>query len=154
MQINLLCLIWKLGMSPFICHMVAWSAPTGCRVTDQNVEVCWLTPEHSKSMQKLVSLRPALIIWICQKISKFLYPNIAQYLLFQMRYGSLVCSKQWLCETQICWGMFFRLEETTVLERQENRGCLSFLSATWLFLGVRWAIIPHLKEDVKGYVLI
>ena len=86
--------------------------------------------------------------------SKLLYPTIAQDLLFQMRYGSLVCSKQWLCETQNCWGMFLRLEETTVLERQENRGCLSFLSATWLFLGVRWAIIPHLKEDVKGYVLI
>ena len=38
MELSLQYLIWKLGMSPFICHMVAWFAPTGCRVTDQNVK--------------------------------------------------------------------------------------------------------------------
>ena len=37
-QIKLLCLIWKLWMSPFICCMVAFSAPRGYRVTDQEVE--------------------------------------------------------------------------------------------------------------------
>ena len=44
---------------PFICCMRAWSVPMGCRVTDKNVEGCWLTPEHSKTMQKLGSLHLA-----------------------------------------------------------------------------------------------
>ena len=28
------------------------------------------------------------------------------------------------------------------------------LSVTWLFVGVGEAIIPHLKEDIQGYLLI
>ena len=39
-QINLLCLIWKLWMSPFNCHMVVWSARIGYTGTGQNVEDC------------------------------------------------------------------------------------------------------------------
>ena len=73
-QINLLCLIWKLGMSPFICHMVAWSAPTGCRVTDQNVEGCWLTQAHQEGMLKSGVLDLAETTSIYWKSSKFLYP--------------------------------------------------------------------------------
>ena len=50
--------------------------------------------------------------------------------------------------------MFLRLEGKTLLERHENRGYLSFLSLTWLFLRVRLPIIPHLEEDIQGYLLI
>ena len=30
-------LIWKPYKCPFICYMVAWSVPIGCRIIDQNV---------------------------------------------------------------------------------------------------------------------
>ena len=129
---------WKLWMSPFIWGMVDWSAPRGCRVTDQNVEECWLTPEHSKTMQKLVSLHLASIMSIYQKISKFLHPYVAQYLLFQMRYGSLICSKKWLNKRPDCGGMFLRLEGMTVLEWCEDRGCFS-LSDCHLAVNQNWA---------------
>ena len=33
-------------------------------------------------------------------------------------------------------------------------GCLSSQSVTWLFVGVGQAIIPHLKEEIQGYLLI
>ena len=40
----------------------------------------------------------------------FFYPDIAQVLLFQMRYGSLMCSKKWLSDRPKCWGMLFEAE--------------------------------------------
>ena len=48
MQIKLLCLIWRLWMSPFISCMIACSAWRGYRVMDQNAEGCWLRREHLK----------------------------------------------------------------------------------------------------------
>ena len=33
-------------------------------------------------------------------------------------------------------------------------GSISSQSFTWLFDGVGQAIIPHLKEDIQGYILI
>ena len=42
----------------------------------------------------------------------------------------------------------------TMLEMRENRRCLSFQTVIWLFVGVGEAIIPHLKEDIQGYLLI
>ena len=51
-QINLPCLILKGWKLPLICHIVACSAPTGCRVMDQNVEGCWLTPAHQDHLLK------------------------------------------------------------------------------------------------------
>ena len=40
-EIRLLCLIWKLSISPFTWCMAAWPAAKSCRVTDQNKEGCW-----------------------------------------------------------------------------------------------------------------
>ena len=81
MEIDPPYLIWKLRMSPFICHMVAWSAPTGCRVTDQNVEDGWQTPGRPQNMViKYLSVG---------QMSKFIYQQIALDVLFQMRYDSL-----------------------------------------------------------------
>ena len=90
-------------------------------------------------MLKLVNLHQAWIIPINQKIWKFLYPKIAQYLLFQMRYGSLICSKNWLSERPNCWGMFLRVEGMTVLEWCENWGCFSLtgrhMAVSWSYAG-------------------
>ena len=64
-QIKLLCLIWKLWMSSFICCMAACSAPRGYRVTDLNVEGWWMRPAHLKNTSKIyLSVGP----W-----SKFIY---------------------------------------------------------------------------------
>ena len=68
----------------------------------------------------------------------FFYPDIAQVLLFQMRYGSLICSKKWLSDRPKCWGMLFEAEGITVLEWCENRGCLS-LSVCHLAVSQSWA---------------
>ena len=89
-------------------------------------------------------------------ISKILYPEIAQDLLFQMRYGSLTCSKKWLSE-RINWrGMFLRLEGATVLESCENRSwlCLSdcHLAVTWSWAGHHISFergISGLPADMK-----
>ena len=81
MEFNLPYLIWKLRMSPFICYMVASSAPTGCRVTDQNEEGGWQTPARPQNMViKYLSVG---------HMSRFLYQQIALDVLFQMRNGSL-----------------------------------------------------------------
>ena len=45
-------------------------------------------------------------------------------------------------------------KKTTVLLWAENRSCLSSQTVTWLFVGVKQATIPHLKEDIQGYLLI
>ena len=57
--------------------------------------------------------------------SKILYPLIAQDLLFQMRYGRLICSKKWLSERPNWRAMFLRLEGPTVREWCENSTCFS-----------------------------
>ena len=72
------------------------------------------------------------------KIKIFLYPKIARGLLFQMRYGSLLCSKNWLTERSNWRGMFLRLERTTVLEWCENKSCFS-LSGCHLAVYQSWA---------------
>ena len=33
----------------------------------------------------------------------------------------------------------------------ENKGCFSSQTVTWLFVRVKQAIIPYLKEDIQGY---
>ena len=42
----------------------------------------------------------------------------------------------------------------TILFGCEKGTAPAFLAVTWLFLGVEQAIIPHLKEDIQGYLLI
>ena len=36
----------------------------------------------------------------------------------------------------------------------KTRGCLSSQTVIWLFVGVGEAIVPHLKEDIQGYLLL
>ena len=50
--------------------------------------------------------------------------------------------------------MFLRLEGTTVLEYVKSGVALVSLAVTGLFLRVEKAIIPHLKEETQGYLLI
>ena len=79
-----------------------------------------------------------------------------------MRYGGHICSKGLQSDRPKCRGMPADPRRTTVcktvskrsLEWCENRRCLSSQTITWLFVGVWEAIIPHLKEDIKGYLLI
>ena len=42
----------------------------------------------------------------------------------------------------------------TVFEWVKTVGVLASLPVSWLFLGVGYAIISHLKEDIQGYLLI
>ena len=52
------------------------------------------------------------------------------------------------------WTSLCKTVSKTMLESDENRRCLSSQTVTWLFVGVGEAIIPHLKEDIQGYLLI
>ena len=124
-QVKLLYLKWKLYMSSFIWDIGAWSIPRGCRVMDQNVEGCWLTPAHQESRLKWANLYQDWNVATFNRNSKFIYPKMAQDLLFHMRYGSLICSKRWLSDRPKCRNMFLRLEGMIVLEWCENRGFLS-----------------------------
>ena len=52
------------------------------------------------------------------------------------------------------WTSLCKAVSKTMLELDENRRCLSSQGVTLLFVGVGEAIIPHLKEDIQGYLLI
>ena len=76
--------------------MVACYPPTYDWVTDQNVEVCWLTPGLLRNMLENR--------YLYEKIQKILNQQIAQTLLFQMRYDSLPNSKKQPSDRQRGWG--------------------------------------------------
>ena len=79
-----------------------------------------------------------------------------------MGYGGLICSKRLQSDRPKWRGMpadprrtsLCKAVSKTMLEWCENRRCLSSQTVTWLFVGVGEAIIPHLKEDIQGYLLI
>ena len=64
---------------------------------------------------------------------------------FHIRYGSLICTNRLQSDRPKCTRMLAEagapqaktVRKTTVVERHENRACLSFLSVNWLFLRVR-----------------
>ena len=51
------------------------------------------------------------------------------------------------------WTSLYKTVSKARLESDENRRFLSSQTVTWLFVGVGEAIIPHLKEDIQGYLL-
>ena len=63
---------------------------------------------------------------------------------FHMRYGSLICYKKLLND---------RLKCSILCSTGFARASAS-LAVTWLFLIFGQAIIPHLKEENEGYLLI
>ena len=73
------------------------------------------------------------------------------YLLFNMGYGSLVCSKKRLSDRPKWRGMpadpnrasLCKAESKTKLEWEKTRGDSASLPVSWLFLGVGCAIIPR-----------
>jgi len=69
---------------------------------------------------------------------KICVPHDAQDLLFQMRYGSLICSMKWLSERPNWRGMFLRLEGETVLDWCEDMSCFS-ISGCHLAVSQSWA---------------
>ena len=75
--------------------MVACYPPRRDWVTDQNVEVCWLTPVLLRNMLENS-------YWY-EKNPKILYQQLAQTLLFQMRYDSLPNSKKQPSDRQRGW---------------------------------------------------
>ena len=75
--------------------MVACYPPRSDWVTDQNVEVCCLTPALLKNMLENS--------YLYKKIPKILNQQIAQTLLFQMRYDSLPNSKKQPSDRQRGW---------------------------------------------------
>ena len=86
------------------------------------------------------------------------YPSVP----FHMGYGGLIWSKRLQSDSLKCrgmpadprWASLCKTVSKTMLELGENRRCLSFQTVTWLFVGVGYAFIPHLKEDIQGYLLI
>ena len=79
-----------------------------------------------------------------------------------MGYGRLVCSQKWLSDmsklrgmpadprcTSVCMAV-----NKTLHEWVKTAGVLASLPVSKLFHGVGYAIIPHLKEDHQGYLLI
>ena len=81
---------------------------------------------------------------------------------FHMGYGGMICSKALLSDKPKREGRYADPRWTTVcntvsktmLEWGENRRCLRSLPIIWMFLWVENAIIPHLKEEIQGYLLI
>ena len=77
---------------------------------------------------------------------------------FYLMYGSSMCSKGLQSDRPKWRGMsehprrasLCKAVSKTMLEWCENRRCLNSLPVIWLFLRVRQAIIPHLKEDIQG----
>ena len=118
---------------------------------------CWRMVAEAGTLNEHPEIRlfvPSLNHAYLLENFKFLDPMIAHDLLFEMRYGSIVSSKKWPSERPNCGDMFLRLQGMTVVEWSENRCCLRSLAVTCLFLRVTWAIIPHQKEDIQGYLLI
>ena len=42
----------------------------------------------------------------------------------------------------------------TIVLSSEKGSALAILAVIWLLVGVGQAIIPHLKEDIQGYLLM
>ena len=95
-------------------------------------------PGAFQTHPKLGYLYPGLIYTYLSESFKIFVPHNAQDLLFQMRYGSLICSKKWLSERPNWRGMFLRLEGETVLDWCENMSCFS-LSGCHMAVSQSWA---------------
>ena len=86
----------------------------------------------------------------------------AMYVPFHMGYCSLICYKGLQSERAKCLRELVEVSQTslcktvskTMMFSGEKGSVSAFLAVTWLFLGVGQAIIPHLKEDIQGYLLI
>ena len=131
-----------------ISHMKAMDVPFHMRCSTRYVWLIrWLTLENHYFINKYLG------IWVHMK---------AIYVLFQLIYGSLIYSKGLQSErpkwrgmhADPSWTSLCKAVSKTILEWCENRRSLSFLPVTWLFVGVGQAIIPHLKEEIQGYLLI
>ena len=90
-------------------------------------------------------------------------PHIkAMYVPFQMGYGRLTCYKGLQSDRLKCLRVWVESSQTslcksvskTIQNLCEKGSAPAFLAVTLLFLGVGQAIIPHLKEDIQGYLLI
>ena len=97
---------------------------------------------------------PGSIYTYLSESFKIFVPHNAQDLLFQMRYGSLICSKKWLSERPNWRGMFWGWKKKQYWTDVKTWVASASLAVTWLFLRVGQAIIPHLKEGIPGYLLI
>ena len=86
----------------------------------------------------------------------------AMYVPFHMGYCSLICLKGLQNERPKCLRELAEVSQTSLCRTvskaiqfgSEKWTAPAILAVTWLFLGVGQAIIPHLKEDIQGYLLI
>ena len=128
---------------------------------DVTKEAKWIRNDYyegglSISFSAFISLQPLGVEQANDHLMK------AKDVPFQLIYSGLVYSKGLQNDRPKCRGMPADPRRTTVcktvsktsLEWCVNRRCLSSLPVTWLFLGVGCAFIPHLKEDIQGYLLI
>ena len=84
------------------------------------------------------------------------------WVLFPMRYGSLISFGEWLSDILKWRGMFADPRSAHCAKQFakqflfycENGSSQGFLHVTQMFVGVGQAIIPYLKEEIQGYLLI
>ena len=168
--------IWKPWICSFKWGMEALSTIGSSYVTAKNVELTCMRPAQLKNMLKNS--------YLFKKNSKTFNQQIAQISPFQMRYDSLLNSMKWPSDSQkgsatpcflptlsvvlFCLlpnhpfsklgfsGLIILLSGSPLVhcELARNKGCWTFWSVTWPFLGIELATIPHLKEGCLGYLLI
>ena len=81
---------------------------------------------------------------------------------FHIWYGGLICIKAFQSDIPKWGGLFADPRWTSVCKTEAKQwlsgvktgGVSASLPVTWLFLWVGYAIIPLMKEDIQGYMLI
>ena len=81
---------------------------------------------------------------------------------FHMVYGGFMCCQRLQSDRPKWRGSLAEVSQTSLCRtvskaiqfHSEKCTAPAILAVTWLFLGVGQAIIPHLKEDIRGYLLI
>ena len=81
---------------------------------------------------------------------------------FHMVYGGFMCCQRLQSDRPKWRGSLAEVSQTSLCRTvskaiqfgSEKWTAPAILAVTWLFLGVGQAIIPHLKEDIQGYLLI
>ena len=111
---------------------------------------------NRKKVTPSISLQPLVA-------DQGLMPHIkAMYVPFQIGNCRLTCYKGLQSDRLKCLRVWVESSQTslcksvskTILFGCEKESAPAFLSVILLFLRVQQAIIPHLKEDIQGYLLI
>ena len=118
--------------------------------------VCMYEGENVKSFTTFIAMQPLVA-------DHAFMPHLkALYVPFHMAFSGLICSKGLQSDRPKWRGRLAEVSQTslcktvskTIQNWCEKGSVPAFLAVTWLYLGTGQAIIPHLKEDIQGYLLI